>query len=139
MSAGHEAAARRSWEIMRGLVLDHDRRKDVSDALGMSFLKAKALRALTQEPATLRVLAATLAVDAPYATIIVDDLEGRGLVTRTVHPEDRRARLVDLTPDGRVAAATADRMLSEPPAVLRELDSGRLRALEALLSALVAD
>ncbi|MFW6192684.1 MAG: MarR family winged helix-turn-helix transcriptional regulator [Gemmatimonadota bacterium] len=34
-------------------------------------------------------------------TYLVDRLEDRGLVSRRLHPDDRRARLVELTGDGR--------------------------------------
>jgi DNA-binding MarR family transcriptional regulator len=131
-----DAAARRAWEAMRALVLDHDRRKEVSDALGMSFIRVKALRALRDAPLTLRELAANLSIDPPYATVIVDDLAQRGLVTRTVHPDDRRARLVALTADGRAAAAEARRLLGQPPAALAGLPPAQLEALATLLEAL---
>lgn len=129
-------AATRSWAAIRGLVLDYDRRGEVAAALGMSFLRVKALLALDSEPAMLRGLAATLFVDAPYATVMVDDLERRGLVTRTVHPDDRRARLVSLTDAGRAAVERANRLLSEPPPVLLALEPEQLRTLDQLLAGL---
>jgi DNA-binding MarR family transcriptional regulator len=131
-----DAAARRAWEAMRALVLDHDRRKEVSDALGMSFIRVKALRAVRDAPLTLRELAANLSIDPPYATVIVDDLAQRGLVTRTVHPDDRRARLVTLTADGQAVAAEARRLLGQPPAALAALPAEQLEALAALLEGL---
>ena len=36
--------ARAAWQIMADLVLDNQRRREVSDAVGLSFGKAKALR-----------------------------------------------------------------------------------------------
>ena len=100
--------ARRAWRAMSDLVLDHDRKVAVSEALGLSFARVRALRRLAAEPLTLRALAERLAADPPYVTLIVDDLEERGLVQRTPHPEDRRAKLVQLTAAGRAAAARAD-------------------------------
>ena len=65
---------------MSDLVLDHDRKVAVSEALGLSFARVRALRRLAAEPLTLRALAELLAADPPYVTLIVDDLEKRGLV-----------------------------------------------------------
>ena len=75
--------ARRAWRAMSDVVLDHDRKVAVSEALGLSFARVRALRRLAGEPHTLRALAGRLAADPPYVTLIVDDLEKRGLVART--------------------------------------------------------
>ena len=102
MIAGEDAdLARRAWRAMSGVVLDHDRKVAVSEALGLSFARVRALRRLADEPLTLRGLAELLTADPPYVTLIVDDLEKRGLVQRTPHPEDRRSKLVQLTEAGR--------------------------------------
>jgi DNA-binding MarR family transcriptional regulator len=71
-------------------------------------------------------------------TLIVDGLEERGLVQRTPHPEDRRAKLVALTDAGRSAAARADAILDEPPAVLHEVPAEDLEALLRVLERLAA-
>ena len=75
-----------------------------------------ALRRLATEPQTQSDLARGLSADPPYVTLMVDDLQKRGLVRRKPHPTDRRAKLVELTPSGRAAAARADAILDEPPA-----------------------
>ncbi|WP_326938089.1 MarR family winged helix-turn-helix transcriptional regulator [Amycolatopsis cynarae] len=127
----------RVWERMRELVLEHhDTRKQVVDTLGMSFVKTKALRRVAARPMTLRELAAELLTDRPYATVLVDDLERRGLVERTVHPDDRRCKLVTVTEAGREVAATANRILSTPPESLRSLPAEDLAALDRILSGL---
>ena len=130
MMAGSDGdGARRAWQAMSDLVLAADRKSEVSEALGLSFAKVRALRRLAGEPLTLRALAAELLADPPYVTLIVDDLEERGLVERRPHPEDRRAKLVTLTRAGRDAAAKADRILHEPPPALRDLPQKDLAAL----------
>jgi DNA-binding MarR family transcriptional regulator len=103
--------ARRAWRAMSDVVLEHDRKVAVSEELGLSFARVRALRRLATQPLTLRALAERLAADAPYVTLMVDDLEERGLVQRMPHPEDRRAKLVELTAAGRAAAARADAIL----------------------------
>jgi DNA-binding MarR family transcriptional regulator len=135
---GREAA--RVWQGMRTLVLEqHDRRKEVCEALDMSFIRVKALRRLAAiGPVTMRELAADLSTDAPYTTLVVDDLERRGLVGRSVHPTDRRSRIVTVTPEGAAAAATADRILGEPPAPLLALGPGDLAELDRIVGRLLA-
>jgi DNA-binding MarR family transcriptional regulator len=121
--------ARRAWRAMSDIVLDHDRKVAVSQALDLSWARVRALQRLAMQPQTLRSLAALLAADPPYATLIVDDLEQRGLAQRIPHPDDRRAKLVQLTAAGRAAAARAQAMLDEPPAVLLDLPPEDLAVL----------
>jgi DNA-binding MarR family transcriptional regulator len=130
--------AARAWEGMRALVHDlHDRRKDVSAALDLSFFRVKVLRQLAGGPMTMRELGAKLGTDAPYITLLVRDLEQRELLRRTEHPTDRRAKLVTLTPAGRQAAERAERILNAPPAALHDLDPADLEALERIITTLL--
>ena len=121
--------ARRAWRAMSDVILDHDRKVAVSEALGLSWTRVLALRRLAAQPLTLRALAERLAADPPYVTLMVDDLEERGLAQRLPHPEDRRAKLVQLTAPGRAAAARAEAILDEPPAALRDVPAEDLAAL----------
>ena len=136
MSGAQADLARRAWRAMADVVLDHDRKNAVSEALGLSFARVRALRRLAAQPHTLRGLAGLLGVDPPYVTLIVDDLEQRGLVQRTPHPDDRRAKLVALTAAGRAAAARADAILDEPPAALYDVAADDLAALLRVLERL---
>lgn len=129
-------AAHRSWRAMRALVLDHDRRKEVCESLDMSLVRIKALLALAEEPMTMRELATRLSTDRPYTTLIVDDLEARKLLARTVHPTDRRARTVAVTSAGQDAARRAERLLNQPPAALRALSPEQLHTLDQTLAQL---
>jgi DNA-binding MarR family transcriptional regulator len=131
--------ARRAWRAMSDLVHDQDRKVAVAEALGVSWARVLLLRRLAAEPHTLRALAEWLAADAPYVTLMVDDLERRGLVRRKPHPEDRRSKLVQLTASGRAAAARAEAILDEPPPALRDVPARDLatvlRVLERLARA----
>ncbi len=130
-------AAGRVWHVMRTMVLDlDDRRREVCDALGMSFIRIKALRRLAARSMTMRELAEQLAIDRPYTTLVVDDLERRGLVVRTVKPEDRRCRIVMVTEAGRAAAERSEQILDRPPQQLVGLDPADLATLDRLLSEL---
>jgi DNA-binding MarR family transcriptional regulator len=125
---------------MRQLVLErYDRRHEVCEALGMSYSRVKAVRMLSAGPMTMRELAARLPADAPYTTLVVDDLERRGMVTRSVHPLDRRSKIVTATPAGLAAAGAAQRILGEPPATLSGLATEDLTALDRIVTALLDD
>jgi DNA-binding MarR family transcriptional regulator len=128
--------AGRAWRAMSELVHDQDRKVAVSEALGVSWARVLLLRRLAAEPHTLRALAQWLAADAPYVTLMVDDLEQRGLVRRKPHPEDRRSKLVQLTAAGRAAAARAEAILDEPPAALRDVSAKDLAVLLRVLERL---
>lgn len=109
-----QTAIDRVWRTIVALVMDTrgDWRRKVSEATGLPFTRTRALRRLGNGPLTLRELAESLGTDAPAATVAVNDLERRGLVTRVEHPEDRRAKLVSLTAAGR-ATLRAEKNVSE--------------------------
>jgi DNA-binding MarR family transcriptional regulator len=137
MAAGDpDDLARRAWRAMSQIAHDLDRKLAVSEALGVSWLRVLALRRLARGPHTLRALADGLAADPPYVTLIVDDLERRELVARKPHPEDRRAKLVELTDAGRAAAARAEAILDEPPAAMRDVAPEDLAAMLRVLDRL---
>lgn len=127
------ATAREVWAIMSDLVLDHERRREVSDALGLSFARIRAVRRLAQRPMSMKEIAAVLDIDPTNATPVVDDLESLGLVRRRPHPTDRRAKLVEATRKGKQAARKADEILFTPPPGLAALNPGELETLHQLL------
>ncbi len=124
---------RQAWMLMSDLVLDNMRRRAVSEALGMSFGRARAIRRLAREPLSMGEFAAALDIDPPNATVLVDDLEAQGLVRRRAHPTDRRARLVEATRRGKALAKRADDILATPPAALSALPREDLEALQRIL------
>jgi DNA-binding MarR family transcriptional regulator len=131
-----EEVARRVWTELSSLVRRRDRRPAVSDALGMSFTRVKALLYVAIEPRTGRQLATLLAIDAPYVSVIVDDLESRGHVRREPHPTDRRAKLVRATAAGKRAAKKAQEVLYLPPEALLALPVEDLEALDRIVAKL---
>jgi DNA-binding MarR family transcriptional regulator len=136
--ASPDELAGQAWQAMRALVTDrYDRRKKVCDALGMSFIRAKALRRIAGGPMTMRDLAAALGTDPPYTTVVVGDLERRGLVTRTVRAGDRRSKIVAITPPGDEQARLAERILGDPPGPVRDLPDEDLVALGRILTTLL--
>jgi DNA-binding MarR family transcriptional regulator len=133
-------AAQRAWALMHGFVEAHSRRGDLAEALGfrLGAGRGKVLFRLRDEALTLRQLADFIGADAPYTTVIVDKLEAHGLVERLPHPEDRRRKLVTLTPAGRQAIATADAILLRPPEAFGSLPVQDLEELSGLLGRLIA-
>lgn len=127
------AAARQVWALMSDMVLDHERRREAADALGMSFARVRAVRRIAQQPMSMREIAAVLDIDPANTTPVVDDLESLGLVRRRPHPTDRRAKLVEATPKGKQAARKADGILLTPPPGLAGLSPGELETLRQLL------
>ncbi|WP_335983394.1 MarR family winged helix-turn-helix transcriptional regulator [Streptomyces sp. CA2R106] len=132
-------AAERVWSNLRALVLEqNERRKETAEALGMSFFRVKALRRIAARPYRMSDLATELASDRPYLTLIVDDLEKRGLVERRQHPTDRRCKIVSATEQGQAAAARANAILGNPPPALAALPPDDLAALDRVIATLVA-
>ncbi len=131
-------AASRVWSIMSDLVLDNERRREVSDALGLSFGRVRALRRIAASPMTMGEVAAALGIDAPYATLVVDELERQGLVERRPHPTDRRIKLVATTARGTAAARRANEILGRLPAGLATLAGPELEELARILEVVAA-
>jgi len=88
-------------------------------------------------PIPMGQLAETLACDASNVTGLVDRLESRGLVRRRASAEDRRVKVLDLTPKGsRLRALLLDRMTA-PPATIRRLSVQEQRTLVRILARLL--
>ena len=82
-------------------------------------------------------LARTLACDASNVTGLVDRLESRGLVRRRASPEDRRVKVLILTPTGaRLRTLLVERMATPPPA-LERLTIREQQALARILARLL--
>ena len=86
------------------------------------------------ETMPMRAIGESLYCDASYVTDLVDRLEERGLIERRADSEDRRVKLVALTPDGERCRAQALEMLYEPPAEFAALSAGEMRLLSELLA-----
>ena len=127
------SAASDVWLLMSDLVLDHTRRREVSEATGMSFGRVRAIRRLARAPMTMRELADALGIDPPNATVVVAGMEKEGLVRRRPHPTDGRVKLVETTRKGKALARKADAILATPPAGLAALPAAELERLERLL------
>ena len=88
-------------------------------------------------PIPMGQLAETLACDASNVTGLVDRLESRGLIRRRASEQDRRVKVLELTPTGaRLRTLLIDRMTA-PPATLRRLSAAEQRSLVRILARLL--
>lgn len=129
------------WRLMSSLVMDNRDtwRRAVTERTGLPFSRIRVLRRLKAGSLSMKDLAAAATIDAPAATVAVNDLESRGYVTRAVDPSNRRCKVVTLTDEGRALLA-AVRALDDPaPAPLTSLDSTDLAALHRILDSLSHD
>jgi len=85
---------------------------------------------------TVKQVAQAATVDAPAATVAVNDLEDRGLVVRQTHPDNRRSKLVSLTDAGRDMIRMIDAIHDPAPDVLAALDIDDLKALRTIIDKL---
>jgi len=126
------------WRAMSSLVIDNrdSWKRAVVERSGLPFSRIRVLRRLARGPMTVKQVAAAATMDAPAATVAVNDLEERGLVVRTPEPTNRRCKMVSLTDAGRDMVATIDATDDPAPEVLSGLDGVELRKLQAILAKL---
>jgi len=120
------------------LVLDNVRRREVSETLGLSFSRIRAIRRITRQPMSMGELARALDIDPPNATTMVDELEALGLAKRRPHPTDRRAKVVEATRKGAQIARRADEIMSTPPAAMNDLSPRDIDVLRRILGSVFA-
>jgi DNA-binding MarR family transcriptional regulator len=139
-SAGDDDTAERVWVAMRNLVSSYPRKELIRDALdlGRGSGRVKSLMWLSEGPLSLSALAEAIGVDAPYATLIVDSLEERGLVERQPDPDDRRRKLVSHTPAGSEAVVKVIQIDREPPPGFAALSAAELDTLHEMLRRVAA-
>jgi DNA-binding MarR family transcriptional regulator len=85
---------------------------------------------------TVKQVAQAATIDAPAATVAVNDLEARGLVVRETDPANRRCKVVSLTDAGRDAVRQIDALPDPAPEVLASLADDELKALQGILDKL---
>ncbi|GAA2540986.1 MarR family winged helix-turn-helix transcriptional regulator [Mycolicibacterium diernhoferi] len=126
------------WRRMAAVV--HQNRdgwkRAVIEQSGLPFSRIRVLKRLASEPMTVKGVAEAAAMDAPAATVAVNDLEERGLVIRQTDPGDRRSKTVSLTARGRELLARIDAVEDPAPPVVAALSKTDLVALQDLLGKL---
>jgi len=128
------------WRAMAAVVFDNRDgwKRDVIETSGLPFSRIRVLRRLARKAMSLREIAEATMMDAPAATVAINDLEDRGLVVRTPDPADRRSKLVSLTQAGCDVVARIDRVEDPAPPSIAALNDDDLRALRDVLAKLSA-
>jgi DNA-binding MarR family transcriptional regulator len=74
---------------------------------GMGFARGRVLWALQESgPVVMRALSQRLGISPRTVTGLIDALEADGWVTRSPHPDDRRATIISITPASQAALTT---------------------------------
>jgi MarR family transcriptional regulator for hemolysin len=85
-------------------------------------------------------LAHAVGLDKTTMVVTVDELEGAGLAKRVPSPDDRRARVIEVTAAGKRKVAQAERVVDQVHGeVLEALPAKERRAFVDALGCLVAD
>ncbi len=107
--------------------------------LGVTFARYEVLMLLwfsRRGSLPMKVIGSRLQVHPTSVTNAVDRLEDAGLVTRSTHPEDRRAMLVALTTEGRELAERATKALNTEVFEQPDLEAKDVRSLVDVLTRL---
>ena len=136
------SVAREAWGCFFSLMTSDANRRRLSgicDHFGITPGQMRALVTMGAErPRPMKDLATEWHCDASYVTVLVDDLEELGWVERQAHPDDRRSRVVALTPAGHDARRDLLARLGEPPAFFAALTDDEQRTIRDLLRKLLA-
>jgi DNA-binding MarR family transcriptional regulator len=126
------------WRSLAALVIDNRDtwKRAVVEQTGLPFSRIRILKRLARGPLTVKQVANAATIDAPAATVAVNDLEDRGLVVRETDPANRRCKVVSLTPTGRDVIAKMDAVDDPAPDALATLDDAELKALHQILAKL---
>jgi DNA-binding MarR family transcriptional regulator len=112
------------------------RSRSTAEAFGVTPAQARALGQLARHgDLRLSILSEWLRIAPRSGTEVVDALEERGLVQRSPDPDDRRATLVTLTPQGeKVAAGLRAAQRAEADAFFGTLSPADRDALTRILT-----
>ena len=134
----HDGLADDVWRAMAALV--HENREGwkraVVEQTGLPFSRVRVLRRLARQPMSVKEIAHAATIDAPAATVAVNDLEDRGLVMREVDPGNRRSKRVSLTAAGRAVVERIDAIDDPAPPALSALAADDLATLHAIIGRL---
>jgi DNA-binding MarR family transcriptional regulator len=111
-------------------------RRAVIEETGLPFSRIRIVRRLARRPMTVKQVAEAATIDAPAATVAVNDLEDRGLVVRKTDPTNRRCKVVSLTDAGREMVQVINGIDDPAPDALTSLDDRELKALKAIVDKL---
>jgi MarR family transcriptional regulator, organic hydroperoxide resistance regulator len=129
-------AAGEAWELLLDLwAAQRPRLPEIAAASGLAPRQAHLLRLLEpDEPLPMSRVACALRCDPSNVTGIVDRLEEHGLIERRAAPDDRRVKMLALTPEGARVRDRIRKAWLEPPEAIAALSAEDQRVLRDVLS-----
>lgn len=124
-------AGREAWGLLSSLVYPPPFAA-IARELDLRPAAFGTLRMLGQ-PRTMSEVANALQCDNSNVTGIVDSLEEKGLVRRRPSEEDRRVKLIELTPEGRRVHTRLSKAFATPPGWVDALSEKDRRTLRDVL------
>jgi len=126
-----EELARQGWALLVSAAQHHlETGSRELERLGLSKVMAASLNAIATMPVgPTNQLATRFGINPAWVTDIVDKLEARGDVVRSVSPDDRRVKLLELTEAGRATSQVVAAILAAPPPGLVDSPAEDLQAL----------
>ena len=136
-----EPEACRAWQLMMKFYFVQRRHlPEWAGRFGLSHVQCQVLHLMEPgEPVPMSRLAEVLSCDASNVTGLVDRLEARGLLERRPSPDDRRVKVLDLTPAGARLRGEMLRHMTGETLPLASLTPDERRALVKLLERLVGE
>ena len=134
-----EGDACRAWQLLMKFFFAQRGRLPSSGAeFDLSPIQCHVLHLIEPgRPVPMGRLAETLSCDASNVTGLIDRLESRGLVQRRLSAEDRRVKVLQLTPTGSRLRAQLLRRMTGRSLPLARLSLDEQRTLVKILEALV--
>jgi DNA-binding MarR family transcriptional regulator len=129
-------AAHEAWGLLSGLVYPPPFAAIARD-LDLRPAAFGTLRMLDR-PRTMSEVADALHCDNSNVTGIVDNLEEKGLAQRRASEEDRRVKLIELTPEGRRVQTHLSKAFATPPDWVDSLSTVDQQGLRDILQRAVA-
>jgi DNA-binding MarR family transcriptional regulator len=129
-------AAHEAWGLLSGLVYPPPFAA-IARELDLRPAAFGTLRMLDR-PRTMSEVADALHCDNSNVTGIVDNLEEKGLAQRRASEEDRRVKLIELTPEGRRVHTRLSKAFATPPEWVDSLSAADQQGLRDILRRAVA-
>ena len=134
-----DSEACRAWQLLTRLFFaQRGQLPTLAAELNLSPVQCHVLYLIEPgRPVAMGRLAETLACDASNVTGLVDRLESRGLIVRRASADDRRVKVIALTPTGTRLRTQLHKRMSDPPDPFRRLSAAEQRTLVRILERLL--
>jgi MarR family transcriptional regulator, organic hydroperoxide resistance regulator len=136
-----DADSCRAWQLLvKFFFAQREHLPSMGEEFELSPVQCHVLHLIEPErPLPMGRLAGTLGCDASNVTGLVDRLEARGLVQRRPSVDDRRVKVIQLTPMGSRLRAQLLRRMTGGSCALSRLSANEQRSLVRILETLVDD